>query len=308
MKKEFLRLPRTDEQVPIYLCVYTPDLPAKAIVQIAHGMAEHMERYDETARFLCSHGYMVALHNHRAHGREWPEGKLGHFADKKGWDKLILDMHTVMTRMKNDHPGIPYILLGHSMGSFAAREFTLRYGKELTALILSGTGRYSKGTCLSGMVLSSLFPGKKPAPFLFRLVFQANNRFFFPVRTAFDWLSRDMREIARYIGDPRCGFALTGASYKAFFKGLYALSDRERLADLPFALPVYLISGDKDPIGRMGRSIGSIAQDMQRFGHAHVTVRLYRGARHELFHEINRQEVWMHLISWLDHTLNNLHL
>ena len=304
MKKEFLRLPRTDEQVPLYLCVYTPDMPVRAIVQIAHGMAEHMERYDETARMLCSHGYMVALHNHRGHGREWPENRLGHFADRNGWDKVILDMHTIMTRMKNDHPGIPYILLGHSMGSFAAREFTLRYGKELNALVLSGTGYYPKALCFAGMLLSSLFPGKKAAPFLNKLAFASNNNAFSPSRTPFDWLSRDTTEVDRYIADPRCGFVFTGASYKAFFKGLYAIAGTDRLHDIPITLPVYFLSGAQDPVGQMGKGVRRIAQDMQSIGQARVTVKLYPGARHELFHEINRPEVWNDLISWLDHSMD----
>ena len=303
MNATLLRISRPREQVPIHLFTWQGTKPVRAVVLMVHGMAEHIERYAPTAQALCEKGFVAAGFNHRGHGREWPEKRLGHFADKEGWDKVIMDMHAVMTHLKNEYPGVPFVLLGHSMGSFAAREFALRYGRELSALVLSGTGYYPRALCAGGVCMASLFPKSKPAPLLDKLVFSANNRPFAPARTPFDWLSRDNRQVDAYIADYRCGFVFTGKAYKDFFGGLYRLADRCRLNDLPKGLPVYFLSGDKDPVGQMGKGVRRVADEMKAAGLTRVTVKLYPGARHELFNEINQQEVWAHLTAWLDAAL-----
>lgn len=303
MQTRLLRLPRNDELIPIHLNIWQPEKPVRAIVQIAHGMAEHIGRYHDTAAALCEKGFLVAGHSHRGHGTEWPQNRLGHFAHKDGWDKVLLDMHQVMTYLKNEYPGVPYVLLGHSMGSFAAREFALRYGKDLSALVLSGTGYYPKALCAAGALLASLFPADKPAPLMDKLVFSSNNASFTPARTPFDWLSRDSKQVDLYIADPRCGFVFTGASYKAFFKGLSALADESRLSLMHKGLPVYLLSGARDPVGQMGDGVKKVAQSLQKAGVQPVQVKLYPDARHELFNELNREEVLADLAAWLEDAL-----
>ena len=276
---------------------WSPSGAPRAVVQILHGMAEHIDRYDRMARALNAVGYAVAGRNHRGHG---PEAEaLGYFADRDGWDVLLRDAHAVSLDLKKRYPGAPFFLLGHSMGSFLAREYALRYGGELDGLILSGTGFYPKALCVSGWLLAKASPKKKPAAMVNQIAFSGNNKPFAPGRTGFEWFSRDEREVDKYVSDPLCGFCFTGGAFADFFGGLLALTDESRLQNMPRELPVYFMSGDHDPVGRMGEGVKKVAEQFQKAGMKDVTVKLYPGARHELFNEINRDEVTFDLAEWL---------
>ena len=277
--------------------IWSPSAQPRAVVQIVHGMAEHIERYDRMAKALNGAGYLVCGRNHRGHG---PEARLlGYFADEKGWDAILNDAHEVSLDIKKQYPGAPFFLLGHSMGSFLAREYALRYGKELDGLILSGTGFYPKGLCASGRMMAKLAPQKKPARFVNGIAFAGNNKPFAPGRTGFEWLSRDEKEVDKYVADPLCGFCFTGGAFADFFGGLLALTDEGRLQAMPKDLPVYFMSGDHDPVGQMGEGVRRVAEQFKKAGMKDVAVKLYEGARHELFNEINREEVVGDLTAWL---------
>ena len=201
--------------------VWAPEAPPKAVVQILHGMAEHIGRYERTALALNRAGYLAAGHDHRGHGKD--AETLGYFADRDGWDAILEDAHRVSLDLKKKYPGVPLFLLGHSMGSFLAREYALRYGRELDGLILSGTGFYPKGLCAAGRLLAKLSPKKKPAAAVNKIAFAGNNKPFAPGRTGFEWLSRDEKEVDKYVADPLCGFCFTGRAFADFFGGLLAL-------------------------------------------------------------------------------------
>ena len=278
--------------------IWAPSQPPKAIIQIVHGMAEHIDRYERTAKALNEAGFLVCGRNHRGHG---PEAKLlGYFADEQGWDAILNDAHEVSLDIKKQYPGVPFILLGHSMGSFLAREYALRYGRELDGLILSGTGFYPKALCASGRMLAKLAPKKKPANFVNNIAFAGNNKPFAPGRTGFEWLSRDEKEVDKYVADPLCGFCFTGSAFADFFGGLLALTDESRLSAMPKDLPVYFMSGDRDPVGQMGEGVRQVAEQFKKAGMLDITVKLYPDARHELFNELNRDEVTADLIQWLE--------
>ena len=250
------------------------------------------------AKALNEAGFLVCGRNHRGHG---PEAKLlGYFADEQGWDAILNDAHEVSLDIKKQYPGVPFILLGHSMGSFLAREYALRYGKELDGLILSGTGFYPKALCASGRMLAKLAPKKKPANFVNNIAFAGNNKPFAPGRTGFEWLSRDEKEVDKYVADPLCGFCFTGSAFSDFFGGLLALTDESRLSSMPKDLPVYFMSGDRDPVGQMGEGVRQVAEQFKKAGMRDITVKLYPDARHELFNELNRDEVTADLIQWLE--------
>lgn len=269
----------------------------RAVVQLVHGMAEHIDRYDRMARALTAQGYVVAGRNHRGHG---PEAEtLGYFADKDGWNALVEDAHDLSLALKKQYPGLPFILLGHSMGSFVSREYALRYGRELSALVLSGTGYYPAALCAVAGALAAVSPQKKPAKLVDKLAFSGSNKAFSPARTPFDWLSRDEQEVDAYMADPLCGFVFTGAAFRDFFGGLRALADESRLTALPQDLPVYFLAGDQDPVGQSGSGVKKVAEQFRRAGVRDVTVRLYPGGRHEMFNEINRDEVDQELAAWL---------
>lgn len=289
---------------PLTLYLWQTDAPCRGVIQLVHGMAEHIARYDRLARALCAAGYTVAGHSHLGHGEDAREDELGFFGRKDGWDHLVEDVHAAHEMLLKRFPGQRFAILGHSMGSFVTREYLLRYGGDLTAAVICGTGWFPGPLCSvarAAAALCGVFGGwQKPAPLVDRLMSKDNNKAFAPVRTPFDWLSRDTAEVDKYMADPRCGFLFTARGYYDMFTGLKSLSRLHRLAALPGNLPVLFISGDADPIGTQGKGVSTVAQQFRDAGVRDVTVRLYPGARHELFNETNRDEITAELIDWLN--------
>ena len=289
---------------PLTLYLWQTDAPCRGVLQLVHGMAEHIARYDRLARALCAAGYTVAGHSHLGHGEDAREDELGFFGRKNGWDHLVEDVHAAHEMLLKRFPGQRFAILGHSMGSFVTREYLLRYGGGLTAAVICGTGWFPGPLCSVARAAAALcgaFGGwQKPAPLVDRLMSKDNNKAFAPVRTPFDWLSRDTAEVDKYMDDLRCGFLFTARGYYDMFTGLKSLSRLHRLAALPGDLPVLFISGDADPIGTQGKGVSTVAQQFRDAGVRDVTVRLYPGARHELFNETNRDEITAELIDWLN--------
>ena len=289
---------------PLTLYLWQTDAPCRGVIQLVHGMAEHIARYDRLARALCAAGYTVAGHSHLGHGEDAREDELGFFGRKDGWDHLVEDVHAAHEMLLKRFPGQRFAILGHSMGSFVTREYLLRYGGDLTAAVICGTGWFPGPLCSvarAAAALCGVFGGwQKPAPLVDRLMSKDNNKAFAPARTPFDWLSRDTAEVDKYMADLRCGFLLTARGYYDMFTGLKNLSRLHRLAALPGNLPVLFISGDADPIGTQGKGVNTVAQQFRDAGVRDVTVRLYPGARHELFNETNRDEITAELIDWLN--------
>ena len=289
---------------PLTLYLWQTDAPCRGVIQLVHGMAEHIARYDRLARALCAAGYTVAGHSHLGHGEDAREDELGFFGRKDGWDHLVEDVHAAHEMLLKRFPGQRFAILGHSMGSFVTREYLLRYGGDLTAAVICGTGWFPGPLCSvarAAAALCGVFGGwQKPAPLVDRLMSKDNNKAFAPARTPFDWLSRDTAEVDKYMADLRCGFLFTARGYYDMFPGLKHLSRLHRLAALPGNLPVLFISGDADPIGTQGKGVNTVAQQFRDAGVRDVTVRLYPGARHELFNETNRDEITAELIDWLN--------
>lgn len=277
----------------------------KAVVQLVHGMAEHIDRYDAPARALAEAGYVVVGHTHLGHG---PKAEVkGHFGDEHGWANLVADVHTLRTQTQAYFPGVPYFILGHSMGSFVTRCYLIDHGEGLAGAILSGTGYFAPATvkaALAAANLVCLFGGAgKPSPLIDKLAFGSSNKPFAPNRTAFDWLSRAEDEVDRYLADPFCGFLFTGAGYRELFCGLNRLNRLGDLKRMNPDMPVLFFAGDHDPVGSMGKGVKRVADQFRGAGMKHVSVRLYPDGRHEMFNELNRQEVYDDVIAWLDHQL-----
>lgn len=286
---------------PLYL--WQPEGQPRALVLVSHGMAEYVTRYNHLGQALNKAGYLMAGYNHLGHGEEAPIK--GYFADQDGWGRTVADLKAIMDWLAAQYPGCKRVLFGHSMGSFLAREYALRYPKGLDALVLSGTGWYPKALCLGGLLparlLSTLGQAKKPSKMLDKLAFSANNK---PFRaqngTAFDWLSRDPVEVQKYIDSPLCGFVFTARGFADLFSGLLALTQVDRYKVLPASLPVRLMSGGSDPVGANGKGVHTVADQLRAANLNHITVQLYAGARHEIVNETNKQEVIADLIAWLD--------
>lgn len=264
-----------------------PAGPAKGIVQIAHGMAEHFRRYGHLAAALTDAGYAVYGADHRGHGGSAPVHGLGDFGPG-GFQSLVDDMAALTGIAKAETPGAPLILLGHSMGSWVAQLYLLEHHGELAGLALSGTAALD-------VFLESLAAGGGAVGL------EALNAAFEPGRTSFDWLSRDEAQVDAYVADPMCGFALADASMGSVFAlGAGARHD-PRLAQVRGDLPIYIISGERDPVVGPGQAFTrALIASYRAAGLGAIEHRVWPGGRHEMFNETCREAVEAELIAWLD--------
>lgn len=284
-------------------------LPAgapRAVLQIAHGMAEHASRYAPFAEACAAAGIAVYAHDHRGHGGSIAEtAPRGHFADRDGWDKVLGDLERVHRRVRTVHPDAPIFLFGHSMGSFIARAFLLRSGDALAGAIISATGWRTGplGVALRWCARREVrkHGARTPSRLMTKLVFGTFNIQFAPTRTGFDWLSRDPVEVDRYVADPLCGFDCTGKLWEDLLDGVYALErEEDEGARLSPTLPLLFIAGSRDPTSIGGIGNRQVAERYRRAGNPTVAEKRYPGARHELLNETNRDEVWRDLLQWID--------
>ena len=296
---------RAADAVAVFVHAWLPETPPKAAVQIAHGIAEHGGRYARLAAALTRAGYVVYANDHRGHGRTaHGSEELGFFAERDGWRKCLDDLWALNRRIASKHPGLPIVLLGHSMGSFMTQQFISEHGDVLAGAVLSGSS--GKPSPLISVVRAvarierlRLGPRGKSA-LLQTLSFGAFNKPFQPARTPFDWLSRDSAEVDKFLADPLCAFQPSVQLSLDVLKALSEICRPARQARIPRRLPIYIIAGTCDPVGANTRTLRQLLEAYRSAGLQKVTHRFYPQARHELFDEINRQEVTADLIGWLD--------
>ena len=278
----------------------------KAIVQISHGMAEHIDRYSDLAEALTDAGYIVCGNDHRGHGKTaGSPDKLGYLADKNGWEKVIDDMYRLTGIIKTENPGLPVFLFGHSMGSYLVRTYIQDYANELQGVILSGTGQNSMVLIDFGIAVSQFemwVKGKKNKSIrMDKLSFGSFNKDFRPNRTSFDWLNRDNNEVDKYIDDPLCGEIFSAGFFFDLLTGLKCMRKKENnMKYIPKDFPLLFISGDNDPVGERTKGVKKAINCYQKAGLKDIKYKFYPGARHEIMHEINKEEVYQDIISWLD--------
>lgn len=281
------------------------DLKQRAAVQIAHGMAEHSGRYEGFAKFLTKQGLAVYANDHRGHGKTAGElEQIGYLAGENGWGLAVEDMHGLTDIIKKECPGTPVILLGHSMGSLLSRAYAQEYGGDIDGLMLSGTSG-DRGLLIGLGILASKMEiiriGRRGRSKLMdRLMFGSFNRRFRPNRTRFDWLSRDDDKVDEYVEDKFCGEVFTAGFYFDFLNGIKKLSRVENMKKTPKGLPIYIFSGEKDPVGRNTKGVLRICSDYKKIGIEDVSCRIYKGARHEMLNETNREEVYGGIIDWIN--------
>jgi alpha-beta hydrolase superfamily lysophospholipase len=255
------------------------------VVVLVHGMGEHLRRYGHVADALTARDYLVYGHDHRGHGASLAAddepGQLG----PNGWSALVDDLNLVIAQVKSDHPGLPVVMVAHSMGSFATQQFLLDHGADVDAVALTGTA-----------ALDLLEPALDLSS---DLDLSAFNTPFQPARTDFDWLSRDESIADAYLADPLCGFGIDSTSAKDMFAGARRLADPVELARMPHNLPMYLAVGSKDPVNGGLTLLWALVDRYRAAGLTDVTVRVYDDGRHEILNEVNRAEVIDDLLQWL---------
>jgi len=286
---------------------WLPDGPPRAIVQIAHGMAEHAARYERFAQALTGAGYAVYANDHRGHGQTATTQAHGYLADRDGWNTVVADLGAVTEFARAEHPGVPVVLFGHSMGSFLSRAYAALHGARLAGLVLSGTAGNPGPLAAVGkgvaQVQGRLRGRKHQSGLMNTLTFGQYNSAFKPNRTDFDWLSRDEAEVDQYIADPLCGNVFTTSFYSDLLGGVQQVNRTSAYAAVPRDLPVLVISGSLDPVGADGKGPREVAEAYRSAGVSDVTVTLYPDARHELLNETNRDEVTADVLAWLDERL-----
>ncbi len=298
-------LPSSDQSQQFAVRVWLPEGTPRAVVQIVHGIAEYIRRYDTFARFLNDHGILVCGEDHLGHGATVDlGGKLGWFGPKNGWMTVVDNVYAVRQTMGERYPGVPYFLMGHSMGSFLTRTYLCRYPGTIDGAILSGTGQESPGLIAFGKALSSTLSALRGSDHVSRMVHDMSmgsyNKQFAPNRTTADWITRDESVVDRYIADPLCQFIPTVGLYRDMMGGLQYIAKPENLSKMDPDTPVYLFSGAQDPVGSNGEGVKKVHGFFQSAGTRDLELKLYPGGRHEMLNELNRQEVYDDVLSWLD--------
>ena len=282
-----------------------PDSKPRAAVQIAHGIAEHIDRYRPFMEFLADKGFVVAGNDHLGHGKSIrvPEEQ-GFFAEKDGWWRVVDDMDKLHDIMSNEYPELPYVLFGHSMGSFLTRTYLIKHPDKYDGVILSGTGHQSPALVLGGNAVASVMAKLNGAmgdgTKLDSLAFGTYLNKIENPRTKFDWLSRDTEQVDKYIADPLCGFVGKIGLYRDMMQGIKFITDKKNIAQMNKEKPVYFMSGDGDPVGDYGKGVERAYKAFCDAGLHDVFMRLYPGGRHEMLNETNKEQVYQDILSWLN--------
>ena len=284
-----------------------PEGEVRAIVQLSHGMVEFIDRYKPLAEDLARRGILVTGHDHLGHGGSIrTKDDYGYFAEPDGNRAVLDDLHAMTTLTKQLYPGVPYFLLGHSMGSFYARQYLCEYGAELDGAILMGTGYQPKALVTLARtvcrVLAVFFGWQHRSKLVRDLSVLGYNKGL-EGRTPHDWLNRDPAEVDKYRADERCMFTFTLNAYYSMFTGILRLYDPDFLNRMPKDLPLLFLAGDADPVGEQSKGVQRAIDSLKAVGVQNITQKFYPGARHELLMELNRQEVFADIGNWLDQQL-----
>lgn len=304
MKQEFY-YPSRDGKTQIHAIEWIPEGEMKGVLQICHGMVEYINRYDEFAEFMAGHGYYVTGHDHLGHGKSiQTEEDLGYFNEIRGNQYVIGDIHKLRELTMKKHPGVPYYMLGHSMGSFLLREYLTMYGTGLAGAIIMGTGYQGALVLNAGQlicrVLAAFKGWKYRSKFVDNLSFGSYNKKFEPAETTKDWITSDKERKKKYVEDPLCSYMFTLGAYYQMFEGMKVLTRKDSIARIPKELPILFVSGEDDPVGAFGKGIIKVYEKYRSAGIHNLSIHLYKGDRHEILNEVNRKDVYEDLRRWIE--------
>lgn len=298
-------LDSSDKKSKLHVMEWLPDdRNVKAVLQLAHGIAEHIARYDPFARFMANNGFAVVGNSHLGHGQSAPdECDQGFFTEKDGWETAVNDMHLVYENAHAKYPSLPYFLLGHSMGSFMTRTFLIKYQNILTGCIISGTGQQPPFLLNAGLTVAGaeklLYGPKKRSAQLNTLSFGTYNKRIVNHRTPSDWLTRDCEIVDQYIADDACGWVPSIGMFTDMLGGIKFIGKKKNIAKMQKDLPILFISGKEDPVGNYGKGPEKVLRMFKDAGLTDLKLNLYEGARHEVLNETNKQEVYQDILDWM---------
>ena len=305
MKKEEFYFDSRDEVSKIHAVRYTPEgVEPWCVVQIVHGMAEHVERYEPLAKFLTDRGIVVTGESHLGHGKSVGEGQMqGYFCKMDPATVVVRDVHRLKKMTESLYPNLPYFILGHSMGSFIARNYISRYGTGIKGAIIMGSGVMPEGLIKASKaamtVIGKVHGEKHVSKFCDNLAFGNYNGRIENPKTDCDWLSTDEKEVQKYIDDPMCGFKFTINGFKGLMELIGRAHNPEYLEKIPKELPLYVIAGEEDPVGAYGQVVSQLPALWKQYGIANVEAKGYKNARHEILNDACRGEVMEDIYAWL---------
>ena len=303
---------RDEKKTKIHAVKWIPerDKPI-CVVQILHGMAEHMERYDEFARFLAEQGILVVGNDHLGHGKTVSEndGVYGYFCEQDPATVVVRDVHRLKKIIQEEYLGVPYILMGHSMGSFMVRDYLTRYGTGIDGAIILSTGDNSNAMLSLGKFLAGMegliHKQTHKSGFLNAIVFGSYLKRIPEKRTTIDWFTNDTDVIDKYLEDKQCGFTFTINGFKTVFELFKRCNDKKALNKIPKKLPVLIAAGTEDPVGNYGVAPQKVYDTYLNLDMTKVQLKMYKGARHELVNETNRESICKDLLNWILAVSNN---
>ena len=304
VRNEFT-FPSADGRTAIHAVEWLPEGDVRAVLQISHGVAEYILRYEPFAEYLTARGFAVAGHDHLGHGGSVAEGAARlYFGPRGSWSWVVDDLYTRRQLAGKRFPGVPCFLLGHSMGSFLARTYLIRYPGTVDGAVLMGTGQQSPALIAGGRAVAAAESARigedRASPLVEKLAFGAYNKRFAPNRTSNDWLSVSMENVDRYLADPLCGGTPTSGLFREMLSGIAFNSRQANLKKMNLNTPILFISGAEDPVGDCGKGVERAAASFRRAGARDVTVKLYPTLRHELLQEAEAPRVCEDLYQWLN--------
>jgi alpha-beta hydrolase superfamily lysophospholipase len=297
---------KDQDGVEIFVYKWAPTGSPKAAIQIAHGLAEHAGRYERMAKTLTNAGFICYADDHRGHGKTAGEKEKLGVLGPGGWESTVKALKVLSDIIKKENPNIPLFFIGHSWGSLLGQDYIQQWSTSIKGVILSGTnGKQSFIVRLFGPILAKKEVKKigadTPSPFLDKMTFGAFNKPYEPAATKFEWLSRDHAEVEKYVNDPLCGFFSTAGMAVELSYGVNKIALKENEAKISKDLPVYIMSGSADPSNNMAKGAQVLHDRYKKvWGIKDVSIKIYSGARHEIFNETNRDEVVQDVITWLN--------
>ncbi|MCI8581695.1 MAG: alpha/beta hydrolase [Dorea sp.] len=304
MKQEFY-YPSGDGQTKIHGIVWRPETDVKAVLQICHGMVEYIDRYNDFAQYLAERGVCVVGHDHLGHGKSvQSEEYLGFFHESHGNKYVITDIHRLRRMTEKDYAGVPYFMMGHSMGSFLLRQYLTMRAEGLAGAIIMGTGHMPHGLLAAGQMVCRTIAAVKGwqyrSEFMNQLGMGGYNKQFEPSESTKDWITSDEEMRKKYEADPLCSFTFTVNGYYQMFEGMKVLTKKNAMDKIPGSLPVLFVSGAEDPVGSNGEGVARVFRKYERAGIQDVKMKLYPQSRHEILNESNREQVYEDLYQWMD--------
>ena len=283
-------------------------IPVRGVVQIVHGMCEYFSRHTPFAKHLCSQGFIVCGHDLIGHGASAPNSdNLGFFALKDGWKYLIEDVGQLREIMEKGYPDLPYFMVGHSMGSMILRLYLTRHSQGLSGAIISGTTGPNSGGSI-GIALADILARVRGMTYrsktLHSMVFGSYNKPFVNENRPFAWLSRDRAIGDAYEMDEKCNFIFTVAGFRDLFQLVYRCNHRRCFQKTPKDLPLLLISGDQDPVGGYGKGVSLVYKRFKKTGHDELSFFLIKNDRHEIFLELDKEDIFYDVVEWINENLN----